>query len=63
MIILGVVAVAAPVAATLAVGLYIGWILLLSGLVGLIAMFSAGSLPAFLWTLVTNGWSASVSRQ
>jgi len=60
MTILGVVAVVAPVAATLAVDLFIGWILLLSGLVGLIAMFSAGNLPAFLWTLVTAALSLAV---
>jgi uncharacterized membrane protein HdeD (DUF308 family) len=60
MIILGVIAVAAPAAATFAIDLYVGWLFLLSGLVGLIAMFSAGNLPAFLWTLVTAALSLAV---
>jgi uncharacterized membrane protein HdeD (DUF308 family) len=53
MIILGVLAVAAPVFATLTVDIYVGWLFLISGVLGLIAMFSARNVPGFLWTLVT----------
>jgi uncharacterized membrane protein HdeD (DUF308 family) len=53
MIILGCLAVAVPAMATVAVDIYIGWLFLLSGLVGIVAMFSAGSFSSFLWTLVT----------
>jgi uncharacterized membrane protein HdeD (DUF308 family) len=53
MIILGFLAVAAPAVATIAVDIYVGWLFLLSGLVGVVAMFSAGSVSSFLWTLVT----------
>jgi len=53
MIILGVLAVAAPAFATLTVDIYVGWLFLISGVLGLIAMFSARNVPGFLWTLVT----------
>ena len=53
MIILGVIAVAMPAAATVAIDIYVGWLFLLSGIVGLVAMFSAGNLSTLLWTLVT----------
>lgn len=53
MIILGIIAVVAPAAATVAIDIYVGWLLLLSGIVGLVAVFSAGSVSTFLWTLVT----------
>jgi uncharacterized membrane protein HdeD (DUF308 family) len=53
MIGLGVLAVAAPVWATLAVDVYVGWLFLISGVVGLVAMFSTRSVPGFLWTFVT----------
>jgi uncharacterized membrane protein HdeD (DUF308 family) len=60
MIILGVVAVAAPAIATVAVDIFVGWLFLLSGTVGLIAMFSVGSASGFLWTLVTALLSLAV---
>jgi uncharacterized membrane protein HdeD (DUF308 family) len=53
MVILGVLAVAAPAFATLTVDIYVGWLFLISGVLGLIAMFSARNVPGFLWTLVT----------
>src|ERR1700686_5309129 len=53
MIVLGVLAVAAPVLATIAVDIYVGWLFLISGVIGLVAMFSARSVPGFLWTFVT----------
>jgi uncharacterized membrane protein HdeD (DUF308 family) len=53
MVILGILAVAWPVWATLAVDIYIGWLFLISGTIGLVAMFSARDVPAFLWTLLT----------
>jgi len=53
MIVLGVLAVAAPVLATIAVDIYVGWLFLISGVIGLVAMFSARGVPRFLWTFVT----------
>jgi uncharacterized membrane protein HdeD (DUF308 family) len=53
MIALGALAVAAPVLATIAVDIYVGWLFLISGVIGLVAMFSARGVPGFLWTFVT----------
>jgi uncharacterized membrane protein HdeD (DUF308 family) len=53
MIVLGVLAVAAPVMATIAVDIYVGWLFLISGVIGLVAMFSTRDVPGFLWTFVT----------
>lgn len=60
LIILGVLAVAVPAVATLAVDIFVGWLFLISGIVGLVAMFSAKNIPAFLWSLVTAAVSAAV---
>jgi len=51
MIILGALAVAAPVIATIAIDIYIGWLFLISGVIGLLALFSTNDIPAFLWGL------------
>jgi len=53
MVILGVVAIAWPAIATVAVDIYVGWLFLISGVVGLVALLSAQDVPAFLWTLLT----------
>jgi uncharacterized membrane protein HdeD (DUF308 family) len=53
MIMLGIAAVVVPIAATLAVDLFIGWLFLFGGIAGLAALFSARDIPAFLWGLVT----------
>jgi uncharacterized membrane protein HdeD (DUF308 family) len=60
MVILGVLAVAAPAYASLAVDIYVGWLFLLSGLVGIVAMFYAGNVSSFLWTCVTALLSIAV---
>lgn len=60
MIVLGVLAVARPVLATIAVDIYVGWLFLISGVIGLIAMFSARNMPGFLWTFVTALLSVGV---
>lgn len=60
MIILGGLAVAEPFLATIAVDIYVGWLFLISGIVGLIAMFAARDVPAFLWTLLTAALSLAV---
>src|SRR5258706_11602407 len=53
MVILGVLALAAPVVATLAVDIYVGWLFLFSGVLGLVAAFSARLPRGFPWILVT----------
>ena len=57
LIVLGVLAIAAPFFATIAVEIYIGWVFLIAGIVGLVAMFHADDVAAFLWTLVTAALS------
>jgi len=60
MVILGILAVAWPAVATLAVDIYVGWLFLISGTVGLVAMFSARDVPAFFWTLLTAALAMAV---
>src|SRR5271157_5744443 len=52
LIILGVLAIAAPAIATLAVDLYIGWLFLFAGLVGVFAVFKMRDIPSFLLSLI-----------
>jgi uncharacterized membrane protein HdeD (DUF308 family) len=60
MMILGVLAVIWPQLSTVAADIYIGWLLLLSGIVGLATMFLAPTIPAFLWSLLTAALSLIV---
>jgi uncharacterized membrane protein HdeD (DUF308 family) len=60
MAILGVLAIVAPVAATFAVDIFIGWLFLISGIIGLVATFSAHNVPAFVWILITAALSVAV---
>lgn len=60
MVILGVLAIAWPMVATVAVDIYVGWLFLISGLIGLFAMFAAPNVPAFLWTLITAALATAV---
>ena len=53
MILLGGLAVAAPALATIAVDIYVGWLFLISGTIGFVAMFSARDISGFLWTFAT----------
>jgi uncharacterized membrane protein HdeD (DUF308 family) len=53
MIALGIVAIIWPQVSTLAANFFVGWIFLLSGLTGLIAMFFAPSVASFLWSFLT----------
>ena len=62
MVILGILAVAWPAVATIAVDLYVGWLFLISGMVGLVAMFSVRDFPAFLWTLLTAALAMAAAR-
>jgi uncharacterized membrane protein HdeD (DUF308 family) len=51
--VLGVLAVVVPPIATIALEILIGWLLLVSGVVGLIATLRARSAPGFVWSLVS----------
>ena len=60
MVILGVLAVIWPGISTLAVDIYVGWLFLLSGIVGIASMFLAQNVQAFLWSLLTAALSLFV---
>ena len=60
MLALGCLAVAEPVIASVAAGIYIGWLFLFSGLLGLVTMFSAHDASAFFWILLTSALSLAV---
>jgi len=60
MVVLGIAAIVAPVAATVAVDYYIGALFVISGIVGLVAMFSVHNVAAFFWALLTAALSLVV---
>jgi uncharacterized membrane protein HdeD (DUF308 family) len=60
MTVLGVLAVVWPQFSTVAVDVYVGWLFLLSGAVGLITMFFAPSASTFFWSLFTAALSLFV---
>ena len=60
MLILGVLAVIWPGISTIAVDVYVGWLFLLSGIVGIFTMFLARDVQAFLWMLLTAALSLFV---
>ena len=54
MALLGILAIAMPVVATLATSIFIGWLLVVGGVLGLYAVYSAGKdAPGFWWNLIT----------
>jgi len=53
LLVLGVLAIVVPVLATLAVAIFIGWLFLISGVVGLVTTFWARHAPGFWWSLLS----------
>ena len=53
MIVLGLLAVALPNIATLAIAILIGWLFLIGGVVRVLSVWQARSAPGFGWSLVT----------
>ena len=53
LVILGLLALMAPTIASVAATVFFGWILLLSGVVGLMATFRARQAPGFWWSLLS----------
>jgi uncharacterized membrane protein HdeD (DUF308 family) len=60
MIILGGLAICAPLWATLFVDIYVGWLFLIAGVMGFVALISAHHVHAFVWSLVTATLSVAV---
>jgi uncharacterized membrane protein HdeD (DUF308 family) len=53
LLILGIFAILIPVVATIAVEVFVGWVLLLSGVVGLISTVRMRGTPGFGWSLLS----------
>jgi len=53
LLVLGVLAIAVPQIATLTVAILIGWLFLVSGIVGLITTFWMRTAPGFWWSLLS----------
>jgi uncharacterized membrane protein HdeD (DUF308 family) len=53
LLILGILAIVVPQIATIAAAVFIGWLLLVSGVVGLFATFRMRSAPGFTWSLIS----------
>ena len=60
MLVLGVLAIVWPQISTIAVDIYVGWLFLLSGIFGILMMFLARDVQAFLWMLLTAALSLFV---
>lgn len=58
--ILGIAAIVYPAPASVAVDFYVGWLFLISGVVGLVTTFAAKDIPAFLWNLITAALSTII---
>ena len=53
MCLLGIVAIGTPQLATLAVEIFIGWLLLVGGVVRIFTLFRAPKLPGSFWSIIT----------
>ena len=53
LLVLGAVAILVPPIATLAVTIVLGWLFLISGLMGLVTSFWMRQAPGFLWSLIS----------
>jgi uncharacterized membrane protein HdeD (DUF308 family) len=53
LVLLGVLAIVVPQIATLALTIFLGWLLLISGVVGLFMTFTMRSAPGFWWSLIS----------
>ena len=54
LVILGALAIVVPPLATLAVAIFIGWLFLISGIVGIVTTFMARNMPGFWWSLLSG---------
>ncbi|HUN51966.1 MAG TPA: HdeD family acid-resistance protein [Candidatus Sulfotelmatobacter sp.] len=53
LVVIGLAAVAVPPLATLAVAIFLGWLFLISGIVGLVTTFWMRHAPGFWWSLLS----------
>ncbi len=52
--VLGLASIMLPLIATIAIAIVVGWVFLLSGVVGLVATFRMRSAPGFWWSLLSG---------
>ena len=55
LVVLGLLAIIIPPIATIAVTIFLGWLFLISGVVGLVTTFWARHAPGFWWSLLVGG--------
>ncbi len=60
LVVLGILAVGMPIVATFAVDIFFGWLFLIGGIAGLVTIFRADDIPAFLWSIVTAALSLAL---
>jgi uncharacterized membrane protein HdeD (DUF308 family) len=53
LVVLGAAAILIPPLATLSVAIFLGWLFLISGIVGLVATFRTRGAPGFAWSLLS----------
>jgi uncharacterized membrane protein HdeD (DUF308 family) len=53
LVVLGLLAIIIPPIATIAVTIFLGWLFLISGIVGLVTTFWARHAPGFWWSLLS----------
>ena len=53
LVILGLLAIALPLLASIAITLFLGWMFLISGVAGLILTFWARQIPGFWWSILS----------
>jgi uncharacterized membrane protein HdeD (DUF308 family) len=53
LVILGMIAIVAPLIATIAFTIFLGWLFLISGVVGLFTTFYMRGMPGFWWSLLS----------
>jgi uncharacterized membrane protein HdeD (DUF308 family) len=53
LVILGLLAIALPLLASIAITLFLGWMFLISGIAGLVLTFWARVLPGFWWSILS----------
>jgi uncharacterized membrane protein HdeD (DUF308 family) len=53
LLVLGGIAIFLPLLAGIAITLFLGWVLLFAGLIGLISTFATRHMPGFFWSLVS----------
>lgn len=53
LILLGLAAILEPLVATFALSIFIGWLLIISGIVGLFSTFKMRPAPGFVWSLIS----------